>query len=631
MANYYEDNADLRFYIEKAVDWEPLVRITEYDFRAQDGFENTAEAVDMYQEVLKLVGQVAADEVGPLGHALDSDPPTLVDGEIVYPEAFNTFFDQIKELELHGMCVPRELGGMNLPLLLFFVNTEILSRADVSIAAHHGFHAGIAMAMLAFSVDEGSTTFDEETAQIVSTRFEKELQEIVSGEAWGCMDITEPHAGSDMAAMRSRAEQDEAGNWTVSGTKIFITSGHGKYHFVICQTEPDKDGLEALSMFLVPTWTEDKTGKRTRTAHLDAIENKLGHKGSATMMVRFEDSPAQLIGERGSGFKQMLLLMNNARVGVGFECLGLCESAYRTALEFARNRPSMGKTIDRHEMIAHYLEEMRTDIQAIRALCFEAGIAEEMAQKIKMLLTYSPPKDPELLEARQQELKRYRATSRKLTPLLKYLAAERAVDMSRRCIQIHGGSGYMKDYGAEKLLRDAMAMPIYEGTSQIQSLMAMKDTLMGVVKQPQRFLRKAANARWRALSARSAHGRRLAKLEVLKNSAIQHLLSRLASEKLRELPGHSLGDWTSVLKDWDPKRDFSLALLHAERLCQLLTDVEVAKILHRQAIAHPEREDLLERYLERAEPRCRYLVDQITTTGARLLTELSEPMDEAAK
>jgi len=173
MGNYYEDNEDLRFYVEKAVDWEPLVRITEYDFRSQDGFENTEEAVEVYQEVLKLVGQLSADEIEPLGHALDGDPPKLVDGEVVYPESFDQFFEQVKELELHGMCVPRELGGMNLPLLMFFINTEIMSRADVSIAAHHGFHAGIAMAMLAFSVDEGSTTFDHETPRILSTRFEK--------------------------------------------------------------------------------------------------------------------------------------------------------------------------------------------------------------------------------------------------------------------------------------------------------------------------------------------------------------------------------------------------------------------------------------------------------------------------
>jgi hypothetical protein len=365
--------------------------------------------------------------------------------------------------------------------------------------------------------------------------------------------------------------------------------------------------------------------------HLDAIENKMGHKGSATMMVRFDNSPGQLIGERGSGFKQMLLLMNNARVGVGFECLGLCEAAYRAALEFARNRPSMGKTIDRHEMIAEYLETMRTDIQAIRALCFEAGIAEEMSQKLQMMLSFSPPASADELKNQQKQLKIYQAKARRLTPLLKYLAAEKAVEMSRQCIQIHGGSGYMKDYVAEKLLRDAIAMPIYEGTSQIQSLMAMKDTLIGVTKNPQKFLKKSANARWRAYSGRTTWERRQAKLEVLKYTAIQHLLTRLASEKFRELPGYSLGDWRSVLKDWDPKRDFSIALLHAERLCQLLTDVEVVGILHEQAKQFPERGPVLERYLDRAEPRCRYLVDCITTTGSRLLSELSEPMAEAAK
>ena len=498
MGNYYEDNEDLRFYVEKAIDWDPLVRITEYDYRAEDAFGDANEALEVYREVLALVGTLAAEEVEPLGRALDANPPTLVDGEVVYPADFVALFDQIKELELHGMCFPREFGGMNFPLLMFFINTEILSRADVSVAAHHGFHSGIGMAMLAYSAREGTTSFDNDKARITSTRFEAQLREIASGEAWGSMDITEPHAGSDMAELRTRAVLDEDGVWRINGTKIFITSGHGKYHFVICNTEPDKEGLEALSMFLVESWTEDENGERSRNVHLDAIENKMGHKGSATMMVRFDNSPGLLIGERGSGFKQMLLLMNNARVGVGFECLGLCEAAYRAALDFARNRPSMGKTIDRHEMIAEYLEEMRTDIQAIRALCFEAGIAEEMSQKLQMMLNFAPPASADELASQKRQLKHYQAKARKLTPLLKYLAAERAVEMARRCIQIHGGSGYMKDYVAEKLLRDAIAMPIYEGTSQIQALMAMKDTLIGVIKNPQRFVKRSANARWRA-------------------------------------------------------------------------------------------------------------------------------------
>jgi len=628
MPHFYDDNEDLRFYVDRWIDWEPLVRLTEYDFQAPDGFTNAEEAVEFYRDILALVGDFAANEVAPRAAEIDREHSQLKDGQVIFAPALAHVFEQIKALQLHGMCLPRELGGMNCPFLLFTLCTELIGRADVSVTAHNGFHGGSAMAMLLYSIIEGSTEFDIDQRCITSTRFGDAIAEIIEGEAWGSMDITEPGAGSDMAAMRTKGEQDEDGNWFVTGSKIFITSGHAKYHFVIARTERDEGGdafagLKGLSLFLVPTFI-DRGGERKMLASFDSLEEKLGHHGSATVAISYDRTPAHLIGERGDGFRLMLKLMNNARVMVGFESLGICEAALRMARAYAAERESMGKTIDRHEMIADYLDEMATDVQGIRAMTVQAAWHEEMAQKMTLMLQFFPPEDELELEAAEAEQRRHQAKSRRLTPLLKYLGAEKAVEISQRNIQIHGGYGYSSEYGAEKLLRDAMVLPIYEGTSQIQALMAMKDTLMGVLANPKGFVQRNAAARWRSRSARSEHERRVARLQVLSYKAVQYLMSRLAGTKLSEVRKQPVGRWSEAFRDWDPKRDFALAMLHAERLAKILADVAVCELLLDQGKQHAERLEVLDRYLERAEPRCRYLFDEITHTGLRLLDSLDE-------
>lgn len=648
MANFFLDNDDLRFYFEKELDWAPLVELTEHGYRTEDGFKDAASAVEFYRQVAEMVGELFADEVAPFAAEIDRAGVTFEGGEAHFPPRLRAIFERIKTLELHGLCLPRELGGMNAPLVLYFANAEVMARADVSVMAHHSFHGGMAMAMLIYSLHEGSSTYDAAKARFLSTRFEREIGEIARGEAFGSMDITEPDAGSDMAALRAVGEQDQAGNWFVSGQKIFITSGHGKYHFVIARTEKAGDsndpfaGLKGLSMFMVPAYREDEAGQRVRIATLDRLEEKLGHHGSVTASLTFERAPAHLIGKRGDGFKHMLVLMNNARLGVGFECIGLCEAAHRMARAYAEGRPSMGKTIDRHEMIADYLDEMRTDIQGLRALAMHGAYHEEMAQKLavaerlRQMGAHLPAESVQRIggEDAHSTLREHRAESRRVTPLLKYLAAEKAVEMARRCVQLHGGNGYTKEYGAEKLLRDAMVMPIYEGTSQIQALMVMKDRLTGILKAPQAFYTRLAQVRWRALSARDPLERAVAQLQVHAGAALNFLLTRTAADKLQGLGRKPVSSWKRELtRNWDPKRDFALAMLHAERLTRLLADEAIAELLLDQARRHPERREVLERYVDRALPRARFLRDEITHTGRRLLGQLSadKPVQDSAR
>lgn len=635
MANFFADNDDLAWYFDHGIDWDPIVRLAEWGLNKPDAAQpadapaSVAEAVETYRDFASTIGEFVADEIAPFAAELDEQPPKLVDGEVVLGERMQAIFDRIKELDLHWLAIPRELGGMNSPMLLYFITAELMARGDQSVMTHFGFHGGMAMAMLVFSLREGSTRFDPHTARLLETRFQDWIGEIGRGESWGAMDITEPDAGSDMAALRTVGEQDEHGNWFVTGQKIFITSGHGRFHFVIARTEKATSeddpsaGLGGLSFFLVPTY-EDTPEGRKRYATIDRLEDKMGHHASATCTISFERSPALLLGQRGEGFKHMLTLMNNARVGVGFEALGLCEAAYRKALDYARERPSMGKTIDQHEMIADLLDEMRTDIQGIRALAVHAAWHEEIATKLELARDNMPELAPIPVAELDGEIAKHKAAARRATPLLKYLAAEKAVEMAKRCIQIHGGNGYIKEYGAEKLLRDAMVLPIYEGTSQIQSLMAMKDALGLVMKNPQGFLRDVAQARWRALSARDPLERRVAKLQVLSYDAIQYLLRKTAADKVRSLSDKPITQWTEAfMHDWNPKRDFAWAMLHAERLTRLLADVHIAELLLAQAQEHEQRRELCKRWLDRAEPRDRFLLDEITTTGKRLLDSLA--------
>ncbi len=637
MPSFLDDHDDLRWYLDKGLDWTELVMLTEHDLKADGAPESVEEAVEGYREILDAIGTYAAEMIAPRARDIDTEAMAIVDGEVPLPPALREIFDGLAELDVYGLCVPRELGGLNLPFLCYLMSIELIGRADVSTVAHYGFHGGIAMALLLYSIQEGSTTFDPATRTITATRFAEAIEEIRSGAAWGSMDITEADAGSDMGALRTRAELGEDGVWRVTGTKIYITSGHGRHHVVIARTEEAKDpedpfsGLGGLSLFHVPAWTEGPDGARVRTGHLTALEHKLGHNGSATIAIAFDNAPAELIGKRGEGFKQMLLLMNNARVGVGFECLGLMEAAHRQAREYAAQRPSMGKMIDRHEIIADYLDEMDVTIRGIRALAMEAAVHEEIAQKIDLRLKFLPPETAEALDAMRSDLRRRKSASRRLTPLLKWIAAEEAVRLARLNVQIHGGAGYCKDYTAEKLLRDAVVMPIYEGTSQIQALMATKDTLLSAIRAPGAFLRKAATARWRSVSATDALERRVARLQTLSSAAQQHLLARVAGGKMGGLRAKPVGSWSQALSDWDPKRDFAPALLHAERLIAILADEAIAEVLWSQAERDPTRREVLERWLERAEARCRMHHDRITTTGDRLLATLSEPAAQPAK
>ncbi len=624
--NFYLDNEDLRFQIEKAFDWTEIIALYERNFTAEDGFESEQEAREFYRDIFDNFGKFVATEVAPKSREIDGQHPVLEDGEVkVCPQAA-AIYDGFKEMGLYALNIPRELGGLNAPFTTYFVIAEMLSRADVSLVGHYGFHGGIAMSLFAYSLKEGS--IEHEDGVITATRWDEAITEIIEGDAFGCMVLTEPNAGSDLGACRTKGVLGDDGKWRVTGQKIFITSGHGQYNLVLAKTEDSGNGLKDLSLFLVRRKIE-RDGEIVDNVIVERLEDKMGIHASVTATLAYDDSESELIGNRGQGFELMLMLMNSARLGVGFEGIGLVESALRQAKEYAAERVSMGKTIDRHEMIADYLDKIEVELCGMRAMAFKAAYYVDLYTQLEMKLQLTPPADDEEKKALAKRVKRLKWKARELTPLIKYITAEKAVELSRLALQIHGGVGFSTEYLIEKLCRDALVLPIYEGTSEIQALMALKDQLQHTLKDPAAFVRRFAQARIAALSARDSLDRRMAKLDAKLYSAMQHILTRIFRDKWTHVSERKITEWpTAMLKEWDAKRDFAYGLLHAQRFARILAHVHTSRVLVEQARRFPERRDLAERYLDRAAFDVANMHDEILHHGDHVLRSLADVGEE---
>ncbi|MDH3534360.1 MAG: acyl-CoA dehydrogenase family protein [Gammaproteobacteria bacterium] len=626
LTNFYLDNEDLRFQVEQAFDWSELVALYERDFTDPDGFKTVDEAVEFYRDVLEIVGKFVAIEVAPVARKLDDHHPKLVDGEVVVPDEAIKIFEGLRDMGLYGLNLPRSLGGLNAPFTIYFVISEILGRADPALVGHYGFHVGIAKSLLAYSLKEGSIEHDGPL--LLKTRFDKAIAEIASGEQFGCMAMTEPGAGSDLGAILTKGVLDENGTWRLTGQKIFITSGHGQHQLVLAKTEDSDQGLKNLSLFWVPRKIQ-REGRTINNVKIDRLEEKLGIHASVTTSLSYDNSEAELIGKRGQGFELMLMLMNNARLSVGFECIGLIEGAYRLAREFAAERVSMGQSIDQHEIIADYLEKMEVELKGLRALSFRAVYLIDLHSQLETRLQLAPPTDPDKLRALRRRIKKIKWKARELTPLIKFQASEKAIELSSLALQIHGGVGYTTDYLIEKFVRDAYVTTIYEGTSEIQSLMALKDQLQKALKDLPKFLRVSAQSRVQSLSARDPLQRKLAGLQSKGYGAMQHILAHIAKDKWSYVTDKKVIEWPSAFfKDWDAKRDFGFGLLHAKRLTRILSEVAIAKVLVKQAEQFPERRELAERFLDRAAPVVNWMHDEIHHTGDSVLEKLAVQRSE---
>ncbi|NWF90563.1 MAG: acyl-CoA dehydrogenase family protein [Ignavibacteriaceae bacterium] len=450
MANYFSDNQDLLFHFEK-LDLREVVDFLEENYSQSKKFNyapvNYQDAKENFKRILEITGDIAANYIAPRSPSIDDEGATFKDGKVQYAKGTKESLELLSKAELMGMILPREYGGLNFPTTVYMMATEIISRADASLMNIFGLQ------------DIGKTV-----AEFGNTAQKQEfLPGFASGEYTGAMALTEPDAGSDLQAVKLTAYQDEKGNWFLRGVKRFITNGNGEVLLVLARTEAGTKDARGLSMFVC---YGDKTIKVRR------IEHKLGIHGSPTCELQFNDTPAQLVGQRRFGLlKYVMYLMNRARVGIGAQSLGIAQEAYEQALNYAKAREQFGKPIYNLPVVSNMLIDMRVSLEAFRSLFYDTCVwldRKEMLEQIveKLKLEKKPVAE---LNERLKEATKYLNL---LTPLAKYFLSEGANKICYDSMQIHGGTGYMHEFGIERLSRDARITNIYEGTSQLQIVAA---------------------------------------------------------------------------------------------------------------------------------------------------------------
>ncbi len=462
MANYFTDNEDIRFLFDH-IDLRELARLQEDDFtRDRDGDNSYApddvdDAVDNYRRVLEIIGQIAGDMIAPNAEQVDREGNTLnADGTVTLHPLVQENLNRLSQADMMGFTLPRKYGGLNCPSLVYTMATEMISRADTSLMNLFGLQ-GIAETIHAFA--------DDELKDHILPRF-------AHGEVTGAMVLTEPDAGSDLQAVRLRAYQDADGNWKLNGVKRFITNGCGDILLVLARSEPDISDGRGLSLFYA------ERSERVKVRHL---EDKMGIHGSPTCEMVFDDMPAKLVGERQRGLiTYVMALMNGARVGIAAQSLGVAEAACRLARTYAHTRQQFGGPIERFPAVAELVTDMRLDVEAGRALAYETARVCDRENNNLRILEWGENLSPEEKKDRKKYSRELKRINGMLTPMAKYYCSEMCIRVATNAIQVLGGSGYMKDYAAERFLRDSRITTIYEGTSQLQVVAAEKGVVSGV-------------------------------------------------------------------------------------------------------------------------------------------------------
>ncbi len=452
--NLYKETPNIEFLLDNVVDWNTLVPLLENDFKEdpERPFNTVEEMVEFYKDVLNLAGEIFGTSVAPRAEILDKEGHKFQNGQVILHEELKKTLKELAESGLLSTSVSRKYGGMNFPGVITMIVFELLSQADSGIATIFGLSEAIAETIERFGTPELK---------------EKFLPLLISGKVTASMDLTEDDAGSDLGPVKLKAYQKD-GKWYLKGKKKFITNGCGDLHVVLARTDFDKLGTtKGLSIFLCP---------KTEKIQIISLEDKMGIKSSPTSEIYFDDAEAYLMGELHNGFKHMLYLMNNARLGVGAQSLGIAQSAFREALKYAQERIQFNTPIVNHPLVFRMLVDMKIKIEAMRMLVIKTAEAADFRKGYEIKLKNLPPDSPER-DKYTQLMNKYAWTNRVLTPLTKYYCTDSAVDIVSKAMQIFGGNGYMKDYPIERWYRDVRVTTIYEGTNEIQVLMAMRDIM----------------------------------------------------------------------------------------------------------------------------------------------------------
>ena len=451
--NFYTDNENLSFYLHHP-EMDQVVAVREKNFaeagQHPEAPADAAQAVSQYEMALNLLGSIAGDVIAPNAEAVDHEGPTLEGGRVHYAPGTRRNLDALIQSGLYGISLERRFNGLNFPRAVVVMAAEMIARADVGFATIWG-------------LTDCADTIQEFGSEALK---EKYLPRICQG-ATCSMDLTEPDAGSDLQSVRLKATYDEAaGCWRLNGVKRFITNGDADLHLVLARSEEGSNDGRGLSYFVFDRADGGMTVRR--------IENKMGIKGSPTAELQFTNAPCQIVGERRLGLiKYVMSLMNGARLGVAAQSIGLCEAACREAEAYAASREQFGHPINQFIAVQDLLSQMRARTDGARSLMYET------ARYVDLAATSRPA-------SRIADI---------LTPLVKLNASEFANQCAYDCIQVHGGSGFMKEYTCERLYRDARILSIYEGTSQLQVVAAMKGIANGAyLKQIDSYEARVAKA-----------------------------------------------------------------------------------------------------------------------------------------
>ncbi len=454
MANYYTDNKELKFHLNHPL-MEKIVRLKERNFSEKKVFDfapmDHEDAMDNFHKVLEVVGEVCGDIVGPNAESIDAEGPRVENGRVIYAKGTVVNIDALNKAGLMGMSLPRQYGGLNFPIVPYIMAADIVSRADAGFVNIWG-------------LQDCAETINEFASE---EQKEKYLTRVCQGETMA-MDLTEPDAGSDLQAVQLKATFDEkSGKWLLNGVKRFITNGDGHISLVLARSEPGTKDGRGLSMFIHDKNDGGVTVRR--------IEHKMGIIGSPTCELVFKDAPGELVGDRKLGLiKYVMALMNGARLGIAAQSVGVSEAAYREALAYAKERVQFGKAIMRFPAVYEMLANMKAKLDASRTLLYET------ARYVDMYKTYMHIAEERKLETEErEEMKKYQRLADIYTPLVKGMASEYSNQLAYDAIQIHGGSGFMKDYPVERIYRDARITSIYEGTTQLQVVAAIRGVTTG--------------------------------------------------------------------------------------------------------------------------------------------------------
>ncbi len=448
MANYYTDHPEIEFYLNNP-EMRRVVDLRERDYAEKDQFDdapvNYEDAIANYKHLLEITGDVAANIIEPNSEDVDLEGPHLVDGRMKYASKTYENLDATRKAGLHGISMPRRYGGLNIPNTVFSMASEIISAADA------GFQN---VWSLQSCIDTLYEFGSEEQRQ-------KYIPRVCNGESMS-MDLTEPDAGSDLQRVMLKASQDADGTWRLNGVKRFITNGDSDIHLVLARSEEGTHDGRGLSMFIY-----DKKNGGVTVRH---IENKLGIHGSPTCELVFKNAKAELCGSTRLGLiKYVMALMNGARLGIAAQSVGVEQEAYNVALAYAKERQQFGKKIITFPAVYDMLSRMKAKLDAGRSLLYQTARFVDISKSLEDIA-----RDRKLTPDERKEQKRFSRLADAFTPLAKGMNSEYANQNAYDAISVHGGSGFIMEYKAQRLYRDARIFSIYEGTTQLQVVAAIR-------------------------------------------------------------------------------------------------------------------------------------------------------------